>query len=237
MRPSLALALALAGCNPHPGYPEEGVEYRDGITSDYETGERGSVKISEILWSGSVRDDGSWDSSDVFIEIRNEGTKPIDLSRWHLVLEGAVEMDFRVPQMDREVEVGEHVFLAAKNTGCFPEPDAVIEGLQLPMGDAFYLSLQDVDEHIIDSAGDRGRVRTAYSGGYDFAVSRSMERTEMMFGAQGDTPHAWHFYTPAEVDVPNNDRVLAECRARTQASPGRPNSPDYSGAFASGSLE
>ncbi|MBN2800055.1 MAG: hypothetical protein JXX28_13000 [Deltaproteobacteria bacterium] len=237
MRSLAAVLLALAGCNPDPGDPEEGVEYRDGITSDYETGERGSLKISEIFWSGSVQDDGTWDASDVFIEIRNEGTRPMDISRWRLVLEGETEKDFRLPQLERDVEVGEHVFFAAKTTGCFPSPDGVIEGLEFPFGGAFYLSLQDVDEHIIDSAGDRGRARPAYSGGYDLLVSRSMERVEMMFGANGDEPHAWHYYTPAPADVPNNDRVLEGCRTRTLASPGRPNSPDYSGAFASGSLE
>ena len=36
---------------------------------------------------------------------------------------------------------------------------------------------------------------------------------------------------------PNDDRMAEGCKAATWASPGRPNSPDYSGAYASGSLE
>jgi hypothetical protein len=64
-----------------------------------------------------------------------------------------------------------------------------------------------------------------------------MERVELMFGGEGFFPQAWHFYTPAAVDVPNNDRVDPGCLDRTHASPGRANSPDYSGAYASGSLE
>jgi len=73
--------------------------------------------------------------------------------------------------------------------------------------------------------------------GYDGVSVRAMERLEIMFGGRGDEPSSWHFYTNAPVDVANNDRVAASCRQRTLASPGRPNSPDYSGAFAAGSFE
>ena len=68
-------------------------------------------------------------------------------------------------------------------------------------------------------------------------MSRSMERIELMFGGRGTEPHMWHFYTPIEVDVPNNDKIATECQTYTHASPGRANSPDYSGAYAAGSFE
>ena len=64
-----------------------------------------------------------------------------------------------------------------------------------------------------------------------------MEKIQLMFGGRGSEPHSWHFYTQADVDVPNNDRVAPNCRERTMASPGRPNSPDYSGAYAAGGFE
>jgi hypothetical protein len=76
-----------------------------------------------------------------------------------------------------------------------------------------------------------------FSGGYDGVDSRSMEKIELMFGGRGTEPHAWHFYTDAEVEIPNNDRIAEACVTHTKASPGRANSPDYSGAFASGSFE
>ena len=44
-------------------------------------------------------------------------------------------------------------------------------------------------------------------------------------------------YGESPVDTPNNTRVADGCRRRTLASPGAPSSPDYSGAFSSGSFE
>ena len=41
------------------GHPDEGVDYRDGLDGGTTSGERGTVKISEVLWSGSVADDGT----------------------------------------------------------------------------------------------------------------------------------------------------------------------------------
>lgn len=235
--PLLALGLALVACNPPPDEPVQGIVYRDGLTDDWESGERGNIKISEILWSGSVTNDKVWDPDDVFIEIRNEGTRPINLSRWQLMNRGNIEETWVLPETDTQLNVGDHLLIAAKTTGCFPEPDLVIPGLIVTRGGPFYLTLTDADERLIDSAGDRSTEMPAYAGGYDGKVSRSMEKIEMMFGGRGGEPASWHFYTEAEVDVPNNDRVAEACRRRTLASPGRPNSPDYSGAYATGSFE
>src|SRR5690606_24209045 len=86
-RLTLIAALALVGCNLDPSDQlEEQVGYRtpeDGLTT---SGERGNVVISEILWSGSVTDDGTWDPADVFVEIRNQGNLPVNLSGWRLEL-------------------------------------------------------------------------------------------------------------------------------------------------------
>ena len=68
-------------------------------------------------------------------------------------------------------------------------------------------------------------------------MSRSMERVELMFGGRGTEPHMWHFYTPEGDFEPNNLAIADACRGRTYASPGEPNSPDYSGAYAAGSFE
>ena len=50
-----------------------------------------------------------------------------------------------------------------------------------------------------------------------------MERAELMFGADGTFPHTWHHYTEAEVEVPNQDRVVAVemTPVRTAAAGGR----------------
>ncbi len=234
MRLFVALLGLAAGCG-DPGEISQGVDYRPPGTDNPQSGERGSVKISEVLWSGSINDDGTWDPSDVFIELRNEGSFPINLSGWQIEQEGSLERTYVIPETEVRVDVGEHVFIAAKTSGCFPEPDFVVPTLSFRTGDPFELTLLDVDEHLIEPAGSDDA--PPFAGGYDGVRSRSMERLELMFGGQGSDPHAWHYYTRANVDVPNNDRIADGCRENTHASPGRPNSPDYSGAFAVGSFE
>ena len=233
----MGVAVGLAGC-PAPEDQALEVGYRDATTPGGTTGERGNVKIAELLWSGSVKetDDGVvYDPDDVFIELRNEGARPLNMSGWYLEVRGAQVRSYRLPDIDRELLVGEQLFIAAKTDGCFPEPDMVIEGLTLPRNDWFDVTLRDVDERLINGAGSR--YHPPFAGGYDLVMSRSMEMANIMFGARGNQPHAFHHYTNAEVDVPNNTEMLAECRRFTGASPGKPNSPDYSGSFAAGAFE
>ena len=232
----MSLLLSLLACNPDPGYPASDVGYRPGLEDGPQSGERGSVKITEVLWSGSVDDDGNFDPKDVFVELRNESTVQVDLSGWLIFETGAIQRAFQIPTTDKRLDVGEHVFIAAKDSGCFPDPDWVIPKLEFARGgDGFELTLRDFDERLIEPIGDDAM--PAFAGGYDGKRSRSMERVELMFGGEGSAPNGWHFYTDARVEVPNNDRIAENCRRSTKASPGRANSPDYSGAFASGSLE
>lgn len=248
--PILAL---LCACNPDPGEPEEQVGYRDWLDDGPTSGERGNVIISEILWSGSVRNvdgDWVWDPTDVFVEFRNEGALPVRMTDWRLELHGPLELTWRLPAPADPtdlLEVAEESLYVARTSGCFPEADGVIDGLQFPVnGDGFRLVLRDADERLIEPAG--GYDMPPFAGGYDLVVSRSMERINLMFGESGGSPNMWHHYTdnyPLEPDlpnnpaseIPNNDLMAPDCQARTLASPGRPNSPDYSGAYASGGFE
>jgi hypothetical protein len=247
------------GCNPVPEAPTEGVEFRAG-TDGATSGERGNIKIAEILWSGSVTNDGVRDATDVFVEIRNEGAQPVNMSNWYLELEGTIETAFRFPASDFVLEVNEQAVAVTKTTGCFPNAEWVIPELRFPDGDPFELTILDSDEHLGENAGNE--TAPPYAGGFDGVVSRSMERINLMFGARGSTPHAWHYYAESlcsdayyaedpegraghfcssdegiSSDISNNDLVAPECRQLTMASPGRANSPDYSGAYASGSFE
>ncbi len=251
MRSALPL-LILAACA-GPERPAEDVVYRDGSDGGATTGERGTVKITEILWSGTVHADGTRDRSDVFVEIRNESSKPINVSGWRLEIHGGREHGWKLPVTDKALQVGDVLIVAAKSTGCFPDADLVMPELSFPDGDPFSLTLRDADEHLIEGVGSVEQA--PFAGGYDLVRSRSMERVHLMFGGDGDRDPSWHFYagepclpgvvTDAEdpstlrcfEQHPNNDRVAPECRVYTLASPGRPNSPDYSGAYASGSFE
>ena len=228
------LPLTLLGC-PDPGDVDLQVGYRDGLTTEGMNGERGNVQISEVLWSGSVKEtEGGpvYDPEDIFIELRNTGSRPLNVSGWYLEIRGAERYTVRIPDNDVIMGVSEEIFIAAKTDGCFPEPDIVMEDLRLPLGDPFSVTLRDIDERLINGAGDYSM--PPFAGGYDLVMSRSMEMANIMFGARGNYPHSWHHYTDAEVDVPNQTRMLESCRRLTGASPGLPNSPDYSGSFASG---
>lgn len=228
--------LALVACNPNPhDQADEQVGYRTPQEGGGTSGERGNVVISEVLWSGSVTDDGVWDATDIFIEIRNQGSLPVNLSGWRLDLQGAVNDGWRFPASDLVLQTGEHRYVAAKDTGCFPNPDWIIEGLSIPLNDAFRLTLKDADERLIEPAGDR--YMPPFAGGYDLVRSRSMERIELMFGGRGSEPASWHFYNERPEDIPNNDLIAENCREFTLASPGRANSKDYSGALSAGGFE
>jgi len=236
-RSTVGGALVLGACNLDPSDElDQQVGYRTGLEEGApNSGERGSVVITEVLWTGSVDDERRWDRSDVFVEIKNESMRPVNLSGWHIDQEGARRVTYRIPDSTIELDVGRHLLIAAKRDGCFPDADLVIPELAFAFGEPFLLTLRDADERLMEPAGSRDA--PPYAGGYDGQVARSMEKVELMFGGRGREPHSWHYYTDAEVDVPNNDRVAERCRQRTLASPGRPNSPDYSGAFAVGSFE
>lgn len=227
----------LAACNPAPDAVAEGVAYRDGSpeTEGY-SAERGNIRISEIGWAGAVSTSAGFDPTDVFVELRNEGARPLDVGGWQLVVDGVDPRTVILPAVGELIQPGSHVFFAAKVTGCFPDPDGVVADLDLPRGgDPFSVTLRDRDERLVETAGSAEE--EPFAGGYDGVVTRSMERAELMFGGEGGLGASWHFYTTAPVDVPNDDRVSFHCRGLTLASPGRPNSPDYGGSYSSGSLE
>lgn len=232
----LGALLGGPGCGAPPT-PSQTVGYRTGLQpGEPNSGERGTIKISEVFWTGSVDNDGRWDPSDVFVELRNESNRPVNVSGWQLVLEGSRNKTWVIPKSELEIPVDGHVFLASKSDGCFPEPDFVLEGLRFMFGDPFELTLLDADERLIEPVGST--TAPPFAGGYDGEVARSMERIQLMFGGEGTFPHSWHYYAEdPNAPFPNDDRVASDCRERTRASPGRPNSKDYSGAFATGSFE
>ena len=231
----MLLSLLLA-CNPDPGDAEQGIDYRTGEDGGPMSGERGTIQISEIGWAGSITNDGDFDPFDVFVEVVNLSNRPTRLDGWRIVEQGGLNLTFEIPEdTGVTIDVGSRLVIAAKDDGCF-DSDIVIDSLRFPRGgDGFELTLYDHDDRLLEPVGSEDM--PPFAGVYDGEVTRSMERAELMFGAEGSFPHVWHHYTLTEVDTPNNDRVVGDCRQRTLASPGRPNSPDYSGGTSSGSFE
>lgn len=264
-----AVALAAIGCETTPELDARGQEvgYRTGTEDDAyrSNGERGNVQITEIFWAGSVRggeiggDTGQRDPDDVFIELLNKHPRPVHLTGWILTVEAGRHLDgmaeanttgiddeiqYVLPErVNREpIEPNEYVIIAGKRNGAFREADYYVDGLRIPDG-PFEITLQDLDERLIDGAGDERK--QPFAGSWDGVTARSMERVQLIFGNRGNRDVSWHGYSlhpwdtgeRAELDLRLRARIHEDYRGLTFASPGQPNSPDYGGSVSSGSFE
>lgn len=218
-----------------PGTSEEQVLYRWETDNEPTTGERGAMLVNEIGWAGSVSDDGVYDPDDVFIELLNKNPRPVNVSRWNVEIGGDYEYSFRLPEMAEPILPNEFVVIAAKPDGAFgQDADIIVEELRLGKR-AVYVGLRDADRRLMDSGGSREE--HIFAGSYDLVTTRSMERTQVLFGNRGNQDRAW----TANIDDvmgTGGDREIAEgWRQHTMASPGAANSADYSGSTTSGGFE
>ena len=247
---------------PEPDGRNESVGYRTGTVEDDYTsnGERGNVSISEIHWAGSVRDgDFRHDPDDVFIELQNKHPRPVFFKGWLLTIEFGYHADglrhapsrrdraqrtFVLPPREngRAVETNEFVVIARKRDGAFADADFFLEDLEIPDG-PFEMTLQDLDERLMDHVGDERKL--PFAGAWDGYTARSMERIQLIFNNRGNRDSAWHSYRlndfddgkRAEFHVQLRERVAEGFKQRTFATPGMPNSPDYSGNISTGTFE
>jgi hypothetical protein len=243
-----------------PDGREQQVGYRTGTSDDGYTsnGERGNVNITEVMWAGSIADDGVRDPDDIFIELQNKHPRPIHLTGWQLTIRAGHHSDglFHESRAERSsvtytlparvggqiVEPNEFVVIAARGDGAWADPDYVVPGLRL--ADApFAITLRDRDERLIDGAGDERKL--PFAGAMDGVTARSMERIQLIFNNRGNRDGSWHTYSLNDFDEGARKtlhqslraRVRDGFRTRTFATPGHPNSPDYSGYISSGSFE
>lgn len=235
----LAAVGAVLGCNAFdddPGTSDEQVLYRWETEGDPSSGERGSIQINEVNWAGSVTDDGVYDPDDVFIELRNEYHRPVNLSGWRVIITGDYEQSFRLPGIDEPLEPNNHFVIAAKDDGAFGEVADVVDR-RLKLGKrAVRVELRDADRRLIEPVGSA--YDRPFAGGYDTVKVRSMERTQALFDNRGNQDRSWHSNTDDMHDEQDARENIAEgYRENTLASPGAPNSPDYSGATAGGQFE
>ncbi|MCA9538632.1 MAG: hypothetical protein KC620_07070 [Myxococcales bacterium] len=257
--PALLLACAT---EPEPDVRGQAVDYRRGIAADdyRSSGERGNVTITEVMWAGSVKGTGRdrvHDPDDVFIELQNKHPRPIHLTGWQISIEAGYFLDgiseppsgnrarhtYIIPLREsrQPVQQNEFVVIARKRDGAF-DADYYIDDLALPDG-PFEIVLTDIDNRLIESAGDARK--PAFAGAWDRITARSMERVQIIFNNRGDRDAAWHTYSLNDFDDGERLALHTTLRARvreawrplTGATPGMPNSPDYSGYISSGSFE
>jgi hypothetical protein len=260
---TLLLLTLLSACG---GPPDQERAYTVGLRDGTEdegylsSGERGSVMITEINWAGSVRgtdvDKLHHDPDDVFIELQNKMARPVHFTDWLLVIEtdrgrGSLETDdrvgedflhsYRLPRREggQPAYTNEYVVIARKRDGAFRKADFYIDDLELPTTD-FRITLRDIDLRLIDSSGSLGE--RVFAGGWDLVSVRSMERVQLLFTNSGERESSWHAYSlhpwsPTDLHSTLRARVDAAYLPFTFATPGLPNSPDYSGNTSSGSFE
>ena len=245
---------------------DQQVGYRSGTVDDdfLNNGERGNILITEINWAGSVQtqSDGTriHRPDDIFIELQNKHPRPVYLTNWQLIVRAGkgrpgydeqfsrtdpAEKVYKIPARENgePVQPNEFIVIAVNRFGAFPDSDYFIEDFRLPL-DNFMVTLRDPDDRLIEPAGST-KMR-AFAGGWDLVSVRSMERLQLIFSNRGTRESAWHAYShnpfsadAAELAAHNerNENIAPEYREFTLASPGRANSPDYSGNTASGNFQ
>ncbi|MFN3199350.1 MAG: hypothetical protein ACE366_13185 [Bradymonadia bacterium] len=276
---AMTSAVAVAGCDQLSGSLErdernQQVGYRTGTAADdyRSNGERGNFQITEVHWAGSVKGDLTmsrpsrvYDPDDDFIELQNKHNRAMFVTGWLLTIETGNDSDglteggsrqkpwartYVIPAREdnRPIEPNQFLVIANKRDGAFADADIFIEGLALPEA-PFSITLRDLDERLIDGAGDERK--RPFAGGYDLVSARSMERIQLIFNNRGNREAAWHSYAlndpfpglpspdpeAAALHVSLRRRIAEEFRPLTFATPGMPNSPDYSGFVSSGDFQ
>jgi hypothetical protein len=230
-----ALLLALGGCNRgDPGEEDQSPLYRWGQDGEPSSGERGNMLITEIGFAGSVTDDGVRDADDIFIELQNKHPRPINISGWHLIVEGDHHEEYRIPAIDEPIQPNDYFVIAKKEDGAFGdaarENGVFMEHLELGSRRVL-IELRDHDLRLMEGAGSADD--EVFCGGYDTVATRTMERAELIFGNRGENARNWHAYSEHQ----GYPTVADGYRKYTLASPGAANTADYSGSSTSGSFE
>lgn len=237
MRRSFFIVALLVGCgNSDPGIPGSQPVYRWGQEGECSSGERGNMLINEIHFAGSVRDNGTYDADDIFIELWNRHPRPINVTNWRLSVWGDTDgyvpdRGWLIPTVEQPIASNGFFVIAKKRDGAFKDiADVFIEDLEL--GKQFFeVEIRDCDQKLMESAGSRDV--PVFAGGYDLVTARSMERAQLIFQNGGGSAINWHAYSSNSA----GSTVSEGFRNKTLASPGAANSANYSGSSASGNFE
>ncbi|RME51611.1 MAG: hypothetical protein D6795_08045 [Deltaproteobacteria bacterium] len=224
-----ALFLPLSGCGDPGEIPFSVLGYGGG-EGPGSNAERGSVLITEVGWAGSLDDAGNYHPEDVFIELQNKGFRPVNMSRWEILLTGARERTWLIPESDREVFPNEYIVIASTQTRAFPDADFLLPDFTIPKSH-WEITIRDKDRRLIEPVGNIDG--PPFAGGYDLVTVRSMERSQVIFGNFGTLQRNWHYFT----ENVGRGKIAEGFRKFTLGSPGEANSRDYSGSSSSGNFE
>lgn len=197
---------------------------------------RGCAEIREVNWAGSMKNDGTYDGDDDFIEIQNSDcNKPIDLTDWRIELTGDLKKTYYVPAgANNIIQPGKFAVLIAKSNGAFRDQgDAnyrpiVLPGLAVPERN-WSITTKTAENFLMESgvntteADDATSRNFPLSGSFDGYTVRSMERTEDAFEEEGGSISTWHASTPCNEVSPSQATTLygTGCNATTPGSTGR----------------
>ena len=204
---------------------------------------RGCAEIREVNWAGSMKNDGTYDADDDFIEIQNtDCNKPIDIADWRIELTGDVKRIYYVPKVgNTTVQPGKFAVIIAKAGGAFRDQGnadytpVVLEGLSIPERN-WSITTRTAENFLMESgintteADDAQSRNFPLSGSVDGFTTRSMERTEDQFEEEGGSVSTWHASTPCNETSPSQITTLygTGCGAGQIGVSGRYVHPDYS---------
>ena len=204
---------------------------------------RGCAEIREVNWAGSMKNDGTYDGDDDFIEIQNtDCNKPIDLTDWRIELTGDLKKTYYVPAGPNNIiQPGKFAVLIAKSNGAFRDQgDAnykpiLLTGLAVPERN-WSITTRTAENFLMESgvntteADDATSRNFPLSGSFDGYTVRSMERTEDAFEEEGGSISTWHASTPCNETSPSQATTLygVGCSSTTPGSSGRYVHGDYS---------
>jgi len=203
---------------------------------------RGCAEIREVNWAGSMRNDGTYDADDDFLEIQNtDCNKPVDLTDWRIELTGDIRKIFYVPAgANNIIQPGKFAVIIGKSGGAFrQQSDAnykpiVLPGFAVPERN-WSITTRTAENFLMESgvntteADDATSRNFPLSGSFDGYVTRSMERTEDAFEEEGGSISTWHASTPCNETSPSQATTLygIGCSNVTAGASGRYVHGDY----------
>ncbi|MBV6494444.1 MAG: hypothetical protein LDLANPLL_02477 [Turneriella sp.] len=177
---------------------------------------RGCAEIREVNWGGSMKNNGTYDADDDFIEIQNSDcNKPIDLTDWRIELSGDVKKIYYIPAgPNNTVSPGAFKVIIAKASGAFRDQGSadykpiVLTGLAIPERN-WSITTRTAENFLMESgintteSDDATSRNFPLSGAFDGYTVRSMERTEDTFEEEGGSVSTWHASTPCNETSPS----------------------------------